>query len=299
MNLSIVPVLRRPRSRVVHHHSKRRRRCQGGCTGVSAAGHKAAEQLPPGLGSTGTSSQKESRAEIMHALSSGGQDAWRFSGSAVYQLYAVAVADASHLLPSGTRPLSLFGYTLGGIFLASYATSPCGPYEELAVLPATVWTARPPRLGAWGTAMVVNSDAAVSNGRDVFGLPTLRGTISPLLDKSTAAPPADAGYQVTSVTSEQSVALDLSEAAPWLVLRLPWRLPLPSFAGLLGPREPLLHYNIWMTSAVEVRRPLQVSVDGEVGEELRGLAPVLAGRPLCALVFKDMDMLADTPAECT
>lgn len=89
MNLSIVPVLRRPRSRVVHHHSKRRQRCQGGCTGVSAAGHKAAEQLPPGLGSTGTSSQKESRAEIMHALSSGGQDAWRFSGSAVYQLYAV------------------------------------------------------------------------------------------------------------------------------------------------------------------------------------------------------------------
>jgi len=75
--------------------------------------------------------------------------------------------------------LSLFGWTLGGLFVVDWTDSPIGPYREVAVLSGLVirsddWFGG---IGAWASHIVVNTEDAVESGRRLFGLPAVLGSI--------------------------------------------------------------------------------------------------------------------------
>ena len=103
---------------------------------------------------------------------------WAFPNARVwYQPTFVPVQAARDVTPtSGLTLLSLFGWTLGGVFVVEWADSPIGPYQEVAVLSGLV--ARGLSIGAWASHIVVTTDEAAESGRDVFGLPARRGAIA-------------------------------------------------------------------------------------------------------------------------
>ena len=79
---------------------------------------------------------------------------------------------------SRSRPdaLSLFGWTLGGVFAVEWADSPLGPYREVAVLSGLV-ASSDLRIGAWASHIIVTSEGAAEAGKAVFGLPATPGSI--------------------------------------------------------------------------------------------------------------------------
>ena len=94
----------------------------------------------------------------------------------MYQPTLVRVSAARAVTPrDGLTLLSLFGYTLGGVFVVDWTESPVGPYREVAVLSGLV--ARGLSIGAWASHIVVTTPASVGGGRAVFGLPTVLGSI--------------------------------------------------------------------------------------------------------------------------
>jgi len=111
---------------------------------------------------------------------------WSFPNARVlYQPTFVPIKAARAVTPTtsnqnnegggGLTLLSLFGYTLGGLFLVEWTHSPIGPYREVAVLSGLVL--RDFSIGAWASHIVVTSPEAVESGRDLFGLPTVLGSI--------------------------------------------------------------------------------------------------------------------------
>lgn len=103
---------------------------------------------------------------------------WSFPNARVlYQPTLVRVEAARAVTPSrGVGMLSLFGWTLGGVFVVEWTASPVGPYREVAVLSGLV--AREARIGAWASHIVVTTPDAVEAGREIFGLPTRLGSVS-------------------------------------------------------------------------------------------------------------------------
>ena len=102
---------------------------------------------------------------------------WSFSNARVlYQPTLVRTSAARAVTPrDGLTLLSLFGYTLGGVFVVDWTDSPVGPYREVAVLSGLV--ARGLSIGAWASHIVVTTPASVGGGRTVFGLPTVLGSV--------------------------------------------------------------------------------------------------------------------------
>ena len=102
---------------------------------------------------------------------------WSFRNARVmYQPSLVRTSAARAVTPrDGLTLLSLFGYTLGVVFVVDWTDSPVGPYREVAVLSGLV--ARGLSIGAWASHIVVTTPASVGGGRAVFGLPTVLGTI--------------------------------------------------------------------------------------------------------------------------
>ena len=110
---------------------------------------------------------------------------WQFSNARVlYQPTLVPIQAAGAVTPpsstSGLTLLSLFGYTLGGIFVVDWTSSPVGPYREVAVLSGLV--SRGLSIGAWASHIVVTEQSAVVGGREGFGLPTVLGSVDFLGD---------------------------------------------------------------------------------------------------------------------
>eukprot|EP00466_Bigelowiella_natans_P003107 jgi/Bigna1/70813/fgenesh1_pg.13_\ len=92
---------------------------------------------------------------------------------------------------SRLRLLSLFGWTLGGVFVVEWQDSPIGYYREVAVLSGLI--ARGFEIGAWASHIVVSSDAAVDTGRRVFGLPAYKGSIDYMATNAPKTSSAEAG----------------------------------------------------------------------------------------------------------
>mmetsp|Transcript_14734 Transcript_14734/g.22512 ORF Transcript_14734/g.22512 Transcript_14734/m.22512 type:complete len:382 (-) Transcript_14734:242-1387(-) len=94
----------------------------------------------------------------------------------------VRAARAAPTPTDGLTLLSLFGWTLGGVFVAEWETSPVGKYREVAVLSGIVArfsndTGFRLELGAWASHIVVTTDPAVAAGRKQFGLPAKLGNV--------------------------------------------------------------------------------------------------------------------------
>jgi hypothetical protein len=139
---------------------------------------------------------------------------WRFQASRIhYQLRAIPTNVASKYGPSSSvvRLLSIGGYTLGGVFVVEYASSPIGQYREVAVLSGLVmgssWT-----IGAWASHIFVNVPKAATYGRHYWGLaahtvPTI-DMASPSSDDSHSNP-----SNVTLSSSSSNTSCDIHFAA--------------------------------------------------------------------------------------
>jgi hypothetical protein len=56
---------------------------------------------------------------------------WIFTGRALYQLHLVKAEVARHFIPPELKLVQAFGYTLGGLYLAHYDSSPAGIFDEV------------------------------------------------------------------------------------------------------------------------------------------------------------------------
>lgn len=88
-------------------------------------------------------------------------------------------------LPKEVRPLSLFGYTVGGSFYVEWGGSPWGAYREVGLLSSLVAdrSKNGPVFGPWGgwaSHVWVDSAIAAEGGRRLWGLPTSRCDIDVL-----------------------------------------------------------------------------------------------------------------------
>lgn len=95
---------------------------------------------------------------------------WTFKGRALYQLSLVRVADARKYVPDSIPLVNVFGWTLGGFYLARYDDSPAGQFDELVALAGLAWNF--PTSCAWAARVYVNSDEARRHGLKVVGLPS-------------------------------------------------------------------------------------------------------------------------------
>ena len=97
---------------------------------------------------------------------------WKFRGKALYQLHLVKEEDAKRFVPEAlhAKMVRAFGYTLGGVYLARYDSSPVGAFDELVVLAGLLWDG--PTSAAWAARVFVNDKAAMKHGIDAVGLPS-------------------------------------------------------------------------------------------------------------------------------
>ena len=99
-----------------------------------------------------------------------GDAPWRFSGRALYQLNLVKSSEARKHVPKDLKLVELFGYTLGGVYLARYEDSPAGTFDEMVALGGLVWN--PPTSCAWAARVFVNDAGARAHGVKTCGLPS-------------------------------------------------------------------------------------------------------------------------------
>jgi hypothetical protein len=99
-----------------------------------------------------------------------GDAPWRFSGRALYQLNLVKSSEARKHVPADLKLVELFGYTLGGVYLARYEDSPAGTFDEMVALGGLVWN--PPTSCAWAARVFVNDERARAHGVKTCGLPS-------------------------------------------------------------------------------------------------------------------------------
>ena len=95
---------------------------------------------------------------------------WRFAGRALYQLNLVKSSEARKHVPADLKLVELFGYTLGGVYLARYEDSPAGTFDEMVALGGLVWNA--PTSCAWAARVYVNNKDARNHGVKTCGLPS-------------------------------------------------------------------------------------------------------------------------------
>ncbi|NJN88077.1 MAG: acetoacetate decarboxylase family protein [Leptolyngbyaceae cyanobacterium SL_7_1] len=95
---------------------------------------------------------------------------WTLNGFAYVSLQLVDWDKAYAHVPSHLTLLSVLpGYTLGGIYLASYGTGSTLPYSELIVIPGLVQLGN--TVGAWISHIYVDNPDSVAGGRQIWGLP--------------------------------------------------------------------------------------------------------------------------------
>jgi hypothetical protein len=85
---------------------------------------------------------------------------------ALYQLHLVKAEVARRFIPPELKLVQAFGYTLGGLYLAHYDSSPAGIFDEMVVLAGIVWN--PPTSCAWASRVLVNSKEARDHGIKVW-----------------------------------------------------------------------------------------------------------------------------------
>lgn len=114
-----------------------------------------------------------------------GDAPWVFKGRALYQLQLVPVEEAKKYVPPELNLVSLFGYTLGGFYLARYEDSPVGKFDELVTIAGIVWN--PPTSSAWAARVYVNNSEARDHGVWRVGLPSRLVSFTALDSASSAA----------------------------------------------------------------------------------------------------------------
>ncbi|EFN51039.1 hypothetical protein CHLNCDRAFT_141535 [Chlorella variabilis] len=99
-----------------------------------------------------------------------GEAPWEFKGRALYQLSLVRVEEARKYVPAELPLVSLFGWTLGGFYLARYSSSPVGAFDECVALAGLAWNF--PTSCAWAARVYVSDRDARDHGISAVGLPS-------------------------------------------------------------------------------------------------------------------------------
>jgi hypothetical protein len=229
-------------------------------------------------------------------------------------------SEARKHVPEGLKLVSLFGYTLGGVYLARYSDSPVGAFDELVVLAGLVWNA--PTSCAWAQRVYVNKRAARDHGLKHVGLPSRLATFSQA-DKPCAihrphaiAPASRNWWNVPfalhrDYPNDHAVLVGNCEQGPRgcshpvarLILpatQAGWapriRMHLPNFSGGTTQHPGLLHYTCELVTRV---RPMPLQYMRAVGEYDAGnaedVSAVLQGKPVLCLSFEDMTMHVPDP----
>ena len=226
----------------------------------------------------------------------GGSFPHLFSGRALYQLSLVKSSEARRFIPPELPLVELCGYTLGGLYLARYDSSPAGAFDELVALAGLVWNA--PTSCAWAARVYVNSEAARRHGLQEVGLPSH-------LARFAAGGAAGRSSWWGQENELRITALDRGQQ-PVCSLRLPEcrrpagpriSLSLPSFSGCTPQQPALLRYSLSLKARVSPSPPVTVTAADQSSDHL--LRAVLCGRPLVTFAFDEMRMEVQEPQRVT
>jgi hypothetical protein len=95
---------------------------------------------------------------------------WTLRGEAAFGVKLLPVERAKAFVPPDLHIVRVLpGYTVGGIYLASYGPGSTLEYNELIVFPALVRHNR--RIGAWVSHIYVDNEESAAGGREIWGLP--------------------------------------------------------------------------------------------------------------------------------
>ncbi len=126
---------------------------------------------------------------------------WTFTGKALYQLSLVRIEDARKYVPDAIPLVNIFGYTLGGFYLARYSGSPAGQFDELVALAGLAWNF--PTSCAWAARVYVNNDEAKRHGLKVVGLPSRKARFTrSTYSNSPSTTPASSSTSIKKPTSD-------------------------------------------------------------------------------------------------
>ena len=222
---------------------------------------------------------------------------WRFTGRALYQLNLVRSSEARKHVPKDLKLVELFGWTLGGVYLARYDDSPAGTFDEMVALGGLVWN--PPTSCAWAARVLVNSKEARQHGVKTCGLPShfvdfndeldraperhgwwkdtrpesglaraerfVKGGWKNTLRKNDEAPKETKGGERVVVRDGKGAEL-CSLALPHAAPSLPGpriKMFLPSFSGRTDTCPDLLKYSLELNANVRLSAPVMFNDDAE------------------------------------
>lgn len=222
---------------------------------------------------------------------------WRFTGRALYQLNLVRSSEARKHVPKDLKLVELFGWTLGGVYLARYDDSPAGTFDEMVALGGLVWN--PPTSCAWAARVLVNSKEARQHGVKTCGLPShfvdfndeldraperhgwwkdtrpesglaraerfVKGGWKNALRKNDEAPKETKGGERVVVRDGKGAEL-CSLALPHAAPSLPGpriKMFLPSFSGRTDTCPDLLKYSLELNANVRLSAPVMFNDDAE------------------------------------
>jgi hypothetical protein len=134
-----------------------------------------------------------------------GKAPWTFKGRAWYQLSLVRADEARRHVPASLPLVELFGWTLGGFYLARYEDSPVGAFDELVALGGLVWDA--PVSAAWAARVYVSNPEARRHGLRHVGLPSRLATflvVEEDEEQEQGTPCLDSGSSSSSSKSSSS-----------------------------------------------------------------------------------------------
>lgn len=259
---------------------------------------------------------------------------WSFQGSALYQLHLVKAEVARAFIPKELKLVEVFGYTLGGFFLAHYDDSPASKFDELVVIAGTVWN--PPTSCAWAARVLVNSQEACVHGKKEIGLPSHVGIFtknsteerkrgvnlfSSFRDKigiNSESYGVKVCTEIQVSENEESNVRSLCNicipfALPTLEANENWmgpsiRMSLPSFSGRTLDIPCLLKYSCHMEGRVRMVKPAKITRGFDVDEKSTGMesendedkkwnhsVSVLLAKPILALEFRQLRMQVEGP----
>ncbi|GMH37856.1 hypothetical protein BSKO_05740 [Bryopsis sp. KO-2023] len=254
---------------------------------------------------------------------------WGFEGRAIYQLQLVKSKEARKYIPDDLKLVEMFGYTLGGFYLARYTNSPVGVFDELVVLGGLVWN--PPTSCAWAARVYVSNKEARNHGLKHVGLPS-RFAKFHLLDDSeeeTNNASTQKNNRGTWWSRDQSASSSMDSVTVTNLerrrifgkqrgLKPPvctfvmkeekggWKGPrikmfLPSFSGCTPECPKMVKYSLELNTNVRPISSVHLELHDDEDDDVNGsnefMTKVLSGKPVLSLSFENMQMLVDPPEE--
>lgn len=249
---------------------------------------------------------------------------WEFQGKALYQLSLVRVEDARKYVPAHIPLVQIFGYTLGGLYLARYTDSPAGPFDELVALAGLAWNF--PTSCAWAARVYVNNVSARNHGLQVVGLPSRLASFRAVPRKSLNTKEARekahrqdwwslSGMRGAKKVAEGVEYLEIHnketgnkglKGKPVCSIEMPadtssgWKpsiqMFLPSYSGATTLCPDVLKYSLRMFTKVSFTSPLVVrAAESDQESSMEALGSVLCGKPLICMSFDSMKIHVGKP----